>query len=187
VDNDRNMDLQTASGFLGDRYGPAVEDLAELGGGDWSRAYSFRLGERDLVARFGRHPEDFETDRKAMAFNSPALPVPRVLEIGVWDTPGLYYAISERRVGRCLEELDSAGWRAVMPALLRGLDALRKAPVPGTGVDWACADSDASRSWTEWLVQSLEDPPGGGSTAGARSWQTSPRSRTFSAPVEKPW
>src|SRR5512143_3937317 len=127
-------DIEDAARFLTERYGLDVTEVALLGAGDWSRAFSFRLAGRELVARFGAHVEDFRKDQKATAFASPDLPVPPVLEIG--EALGGFYAISERRFGIFLEELDEAGWRAVIPALTRGLDALRYVQPPGAGVDW---------------------------------------------------
>src|SRR5437870_12482558 len=73
------MDQAAAARFLAERYGVRAREIAELGGGDWSRAFSFRLDHRDLVVRFGRHLEDFRKDQRAMAFRRPELPVPRVL------------------------------------------------------------------------------------------------------------
>src|SRR5207249_1365252 len=86
------------------------------------------------------------------------LPVPAVLEIG--EALGGFYAVSERHFGVFLETLDEPGWRNVLPALLRALDALREIPPPGRGVDWASEDVCATSSWREWLVASLEDRPG---------------------------
>src|SRR5437879_9631050 len=79
---DKPVDRHAAVRFLAERYGPSAGSVAELGGGDWSRAFSFRLDHRDFVARFGRHLEDFTKDQKAMAFARPELPVPAVLEVG---------------------------------------------------------------------------------------------------------
>src|SRR5438067_6932031 len=87
----------TAARFLAERYGRSAGSVAALGGGDWSRAFSFRLDNRDLVVRFGRYLEDFTKDQKAMAFARPDLPVPAVLEVG--EALGVFYAISERRFG----------------------------------------------------------------------------------------
>src|SRR5262249_44494864 len=140
------------------QYGPSAGSVAELGGGDWSRAFSFRLDTRDLVARFGRYLEDFVRDQKAMAFARPELPVPAVLEVG--EALGGFYAISERHFGAFLETLDERQWRKLLPALLRGLDALREIPPPGSGVDWASDDVSGPTSWRQWLVESLEDRPG---------------------------
>ena len=53
--NGRPVLLGEAAGFLAGRYGGRARDVSELGGGDWSRAFSFRLDGRDLVARFGRY------------------------------------------------------------------------------------------------------------------------------------
>ena len=74
--------LGKAAAFLAERYAGQARDVAELGGGDWSRAYSFRLDGRNLVARFGYYGEDFARDQQAMALSGPDLPVPRVLETG---------------------------------------------------------------------------------------------------------
>ena len=68
--------LADAAGFLAGRYAGQACDVAELGGGDWSRAFSFRLAGRDLVARFGCYGEDFARDQQAMTFAGPDLPVP---------------------------------------------------------------------------------------------------------------
>jgi hygromycin-B 4-O-kinase len=151
----QRADRDAAARFLGERYGDRAESVAELVGGDWSRAYSFRLDRRDLVARFGRHLEDFVKDRKAMAFARPDLPVPAVIEVG--EALGGYYAISERRFGVFLEHLNEQGWRTVMPALLRALDALREIEPPGSGVDWANDVGSAALGWQDWLIASLED------------------------------
>src|SRR5215213_8358036 len=113
------VDWQAAARFLAERYGPSAESVTELGGGDWSRAFSFRLDHRDLVVRFGRYREDFSKDQQAMAFARPELPVPTVLEVG--EALGGFYAISERHFGVFLETLDERQWQALMPALLRGL------------------------------------------------------------------
>jgi len=153
-----SMDAIAAARFLVDRFGPDVEAVAELGGGDWSRAFAFRLRGRDLVARFGRYVEDFVKDRKAMAFARPELPVPAVLEIG--EAPGGYFAISARSFGTFLEELDEPGWRRLMPELLRALDVLRTLEAPGRGVDWASEGDDAPVGWRQWLLASVEDRGG---------------------------
>jgi hygromycin-B 4-O-kinase len=152
------MDRESAARFLAERYGAGAGQVAQLGGGDWSRAFSFRLDHRDLVVRFGRHLEDFRKDQEAMAFSRPELPVPRVLEVG--EAPGGFYAISERHFGAFLETLDERGWRRLVPALLRSLDALRQVEPPGRGADWANEGGGVPLGWREWLAASLEDHPG---------------------------
>ena len=154
----RPVGLGEAAGFLAARYAGRARDVAELGGGDWSRAFSFRLGGRDLVARFGHYGEDFARDQQAMALRGPDLPVPRVLETG--RALGGAYAISERRFGVFLEALDAARWRRLLPALLRGLDALRDAPALGAGERAGAGGPARTRSWREQLKAELEDRAG---------------------------
>jgi aminoglycoside phosphotransferase (APT) family kinase protein len=93
-----------------------------------------------------------------MALSGPDLPVPRVLETG--GAPGGAYAISERCFGEFLEALDAPRWRRLLPALLRGLDALRDAPALDTGGPAAADGPAAAASWPEQLKAELEDRPG---------------------------
>lgn len=151
--------LGEAAGFLDERYCGRARDIGELGGGDWSRAFSFRLEGRELVARFGQYGEDFARDQQAMAFAGPDLPVPRVLETG--SALGGAYAISERDHGVFLEDLDESRWRRLLPALLRGLDALRQLPAPGTCCEPPPAGGQAvTASWRDLLLAGLTDRPG---------------------------
>ena len=156
---DEQVDRNAAARFIAERYGlSAAAGVAELGGGDWSRAFSFCLDGRELVVRFGRHQEDFIKDQKAMAFARPELPIPTVLDVG--EAPGVFYAVSERHFGVFLDTLDERGWRNLLPALLRGLDALREIQPKG-GVDWLDGSIGSPSGWRQWLVASLKDRPCG--------------------------
>ncbi len=152
----REWRLGDVTEFLGERYAGRARDVSELGGGDWSRAFSFRLDGRDLVARFGAYGEDFARDQQAMGFAGPDLPVPEVLETGC--ALGGAYAISQRCFGVFLETLDESRWRRLLPVLLRGLDALRRLPVPRAG--GTAPDAGSPASWRGWLWLGLTDRPG---------------------------
>ncbi len=148
--------LDEAAEFLGGHYAGRARDVSGLGGGDWSRAFSFRLDGRDLVARFGLYGEDFARDQQAMAFAGPDLPVPQVLETGrALDGA---YAISQRCFGVFLETLDEPGWRRLLPALLRALDALRYLRAPAADGTGTAAGGVAG--WREWLWSGLTNRPG---------------------------
>src|SRR5215213_4867031 len=58
------MSRAEAERFIRRRYGPGVGPLVPLGAGEWSRAYAFEVGGRELVARFGAHGEDFAKDAR---------------------------------------------------------------------------------------------------------------------------
>src|SRR5690349_19143776 len=119
---DRVVDEREAARFLAERFG-SIEQVEQLGGGDWSRAYGFRHNGAGYVARFGAFEEDFAKDRLAAAFASPALPVPRVVEMG--EAFGGFYCISERLYGAFLDGLDEAGLRRAPPSLWRAPDRAR--------------------------------------------------------------
>lgn len=134
--------------LLGDVHGSAVSNIESLSGGFWSSAYSYRVGDRELVLRLGASLEDFEKDRAAMRFNSPELPVPGIVEIG--EALGLGYAISVRHHGRFLEDVTTDEAGTVGPTIVRLLQALRRQPDP----------HERPSSWHEWLLQGLRDEPG---------------------------
>ena len=182
--NGKPVLVAEAAGFLAQRYAGRARDVAELGGGDWSRAFSFQLDGRDLVARFGPYGEDFAKDHQAMAFAGPDLPVPEVLETG--RAPGGAYVISQRCYGAFLETLDEAGWRRLLPALLRGLDTLRQLSPPGAsgtvpGAGGTLPGQPAGRAGGSGCGRGLMTGPVRGCPAGRPSWPGSPGSVTCSA------
>jgi hygromycin-B 4-O-kinase len=149
-----------ARSFLDAKYG-AVREVSEAGRGEWSVAYAFEAGGRQLVARFGRLREDFEKDRIAALFASPALPVPAILEIG--ETAGTYYAISELVRGAFLEQLDAAGMRRALPALFAALDAARTVDISRySGYGMFGVDGIAPHpTWRSALLAIAADHPSG--------------------------
>ncbi len=155
------VELSEVQAFLQDRFSGRATEVAVLGAGAWSRAYSFRMAGQDLVARFGQHREDFELDHAAEAFASPDLPVPAVSEIG--DAFEGAYAISQRRYGIFLESLDAGGWERILPALFRGLDRLRDYPA-NWPVGWTVEGSGLTNVvgglWGAQLLGGLVDRPG---------------------------
>ncbi|HVM10697.1 MAG TPA: aminoglycoside phosphotransferase family protein [Acidimicrobiales bacterium] len=125
--------------------GAPIEVLEPLTGGFWSSAYGYRVGDDELVLRLGEFRDGFEADRAAMAYASPDLPVPEVLEIG--SAFGASYCVSRRFHGRFLEDVTVDEVERAAPMLERLLRALRDAPCP-----------EAS-GWHDWLRSGLVDDP----------------------------
>ncbi|MCC7368006.1 MAG: phosphotransferase [Chloroflexi bacterium] len=157
-----------ATAFLKERFGAAVQQVAVLGTGVWSKAFAFRHAGDDLVIRFGALREDFDRDRFAMRFAGPDLPIPRVLEIGEAEGVGVtgrqiggYYAISERLHGGYIDDVDGAQMRALLPSLFRTLDAMRLADVADTAGygGWDGAGRGMVATWRAFLLDVANDPP----------------------------
>ena len=123
--------LEQAERFLFERFGGGVRDVAGIVHGEWSSTFSFEVRGKARVIRFGTHPDDYERDRFAARLSTPALPVPRILEIG--SGPGRYYAVSERAFGVYLDDLDGPAFAAVLPRLFEALDAMRAVVLPTRG------------------------------------------------------
>jgi aminoglycoside phosphotransferase (APT) family kinase protein len=146
-----------AQEFLAGKYG-AVEKLGPLGGGFWSTAYSFSHAGRELVLRFGPNKDWFEADRAAMAFASPELPVPEVVEIG--DAFDGAYSISARHYGTKLEDLRPDQSAATGPMLASLLAALFKVPKsPNLPVGWYWKPPRRDLTWRGWLSEWLVGDP----------------------------
>lgn len=155
-----NVELPQARAFLVERFGFGVDGVELIGEGAWSRCFGFSHNGSELVARFGRHADDFGRDRLAARFATRNLPIPQVIEIG--QAFGAWYCISTRARGTPLEQLDAAGWQATMPAVLSTLDALRSSDISSTTGygDWNQVGNAPHSTWADFLAAVDQDSPG---------------------------
>lgn len=153
------VSLSQAQHFLADTLRTDSAKVELVGEGAWSRCFGFQRGEQELVIRFGNYKDDFEKDQMAHAFGAPGLAIPEVLEIG--NAFGGYYAISTRARGIPLEEVHADQWPALVPALVRALEAMRVADVSairGYG-GWGREAEASHTSWSEHLLAIGDDSP----------------------------
>jgi hygromycin-B 4-O-kinase len=148
-----SVDLVQGEMFLAARFGGDGSDVAPLGSGVWSKAFAFRRAGCDYVIRFGAHQEDFAKDRLAARYASPALPIPRVVELG--EAFGGYYAISERLFGGYIDDVDETQMHAVLPSLFGALDAIRLADLSGT-TGYGPWDADGTAPYPSWRAVLLD-------------------------------
>ena len=86
-----------ANAFLAEHFGGEASAVTPIGEGEWSKAYAYEHAGAPFIVRFSGIEEDFAKDRVAMRYTSPALPIPRIVEMG--QAHGGYFAISERAPG----------------------------------------------------------------------------------------
>lgn len=146
--------------FVQARYGNRAGRLTVLGAGEWSRAYAFTLDGAEAVVRFGAHGDDFAKDQIMAGFASATLPIPRVIELG--QTPWGHFVVSERAHGVLLDDLDGDGVSAVLPSLLKALDAMKGIDLLGAeghGL-WRPDRTAPHGSWRDALLAVGTDTPG---------------------------
>jgi hygromycin-B 4-O-kinase len=141
-----------------------LSPVRPIGEGEWSKAYAYDREGAPYIIRFSNIAEDFTKDRIAMRFSTPDLPIPRIVEMG--EAYGGFFAISERAPGGYIDALDGTQMRALLPSLLRMLDALRLADLSGTSGygGWGEREVGSRATWRE----SLLSPPG----QWMRGWHT---------------
>jgi hygromycin-B 4-O-kinase len=153
------VDVARVEAFLVTRFGSDVSDIAPLGAGVWSQAFAFRRTGCDYVLRIGAHQEDFAKDRLAARYACPALPIPRIVELGAACNG--YYAIAARVFGGYLDDVDETQMRTLLPALFAALDATRRTDLAGTtgyGL-WGADGTAPYPSWRAALLAVAIDQP----------------------------
>jgi hygromycin-B 4-O-kinase len=145
--------------FLGEHFASDITNVEVVGAGAWSTCYGFCKSNEQLVIRTGKYLDDFQTDQRIFAYNSPALPIPEVLEIG--EAFGGYYAISTRVYGSFLEQQRSKDWPRVVPSLVTALEAIRLADIANTSGFGGLDDkgNGLRKTWAEHLLAVNDDTP----------------------------
>ncbi|MCB0110398.1 MAG: aminoglycoside phosphotransferase family protein [Caldilineaceae bacterium] len=158
IDN-AGVNLVQARSFLADRFQIDPTQVTLLGEGAWSRCFGFHQGKKELVIRFGNHVDDFEKDQVAHRYAAPDLPIPQVTEIG--EAFDGYYAISTRAHGVVLEQVSTEAWRALVPAVVAALEAMRTADITDTSGfgGWGVDRNGSVASWSARLLSVDTDVP----------------------------
>lgn len=117
------------------------------------------------MIRFNPERHSFDMEQMAERYRSDDLPIPKVIEVGEVD--GGFFAISERVFGEFLEELSPESMRIAAPAVLRGLDAMRKADTSDSGGfgPWNPTGDGHYATWSECLIAGIENEVPGRSRA----------------------
>ncbi len=152
------LEITEIESFLHTHLNQTVSDVAYLGQGVWSQAFSFRNLDKDYVVRFGLYSDDFKKDQIAAAYAASDLPIPKLLEIG--QAFGRSFAISERAFGNMLDGLDEPQMAQIVPAVFQMLDAMRNTDInttTGYG-NWNTEKVAPYLTWQEYLLDVWNDP-----------------------------
>jgi len=168
------LEITEIESFLHTHFKQTVSDVAPLGKGEWSQAFSFRNLDNDYVIRFGLYSDDFKKDQIAAAYTASDLPIPKVVEIG--QALGRSFAISERAFGNMLDGLDEPQMVQIVPAVFQMLDAIRMTNVNSTSGygNWNTEKIAPYSTWQEYLLDAWNDPVTSRTYGWRASLQNSP-------------
>jgi hygromycin-B 4-O-kinase len=154
-----NLSGRQLQSMISAALGRSGEELAPIEYGDWSSAFSFSLDRREYVLRVSRIDEDFLRDAYAQRFNSPRLPVPKMIHFGRQCEN--WFAISEKAPGVLLDLLSPSQMQNTIPAIIDLLDALRIADVSGSHGfgGWDVEGNGGAESWRGSLLSINRDDP----------------------------
>ena len=125
--------------------------------GAWSTAYALDLDGEPVVLRVGRHGEDFAKDA-IMGAVVTTVPVPAVYRRGERD--GWAFAVSARATGTPIDDLDAAGFEAVLPALFDVMDKISRLDIGGSGYGpWNQSKTGAYSSWAAAVLDTGDVSP----------------------------
>lgn len=155
------FDPEAAAAFVTEHLHIPEPEIVPLSDGETSQAFFFETEEGPRVLRVSKlSTNGFLKDQLAHRFDSPAVPVPEVFEVGTLDN-GLSFAVSERVSGKTLDKLDAEEIQALMPSIIATLDAIHAIPPMGEGFgSWDLQGQGRSKSWHEDLLEhhfELED------------------------------
>ena len=146
--------------MLSGLFDSTVDELAPVGTGQVSRAYSFRAGVDEYVVRFvdSAMATSFGKDQLiADRLASSVIPVPTIVMRGTHGD--LHYAISRKLPGVQSDELSGEEFKRLTPSLMDTLDAIHHVDISDTSGYGPFDEKDAGLypSWSDSLLSVVEE------------------------------
>ena len=152
-------EIQSVRNFLQGQLDGRVENLRAAKGGEASQVFMYRHEGSERVLRIGRNRLSYEKDEYAYRhFASEALPVPRVFQIGAFDSE-CFFDLSERMPGVPSDSLPASDCKGRISALADVLAEIHRfdtANVETFGVFDKNGIGPKS-TWRDVLLTMLED------------------------------
>lgn len=152
------MDPKAAERLLQAILKEPISDLRPIEGGELSKAYSYRLRDREFVVRFNRNGEGFRKERYIFEHFAPqGLPIPRMHEVG--RAGELYYSIADKIPGKSLVTYPEDDVAKLVPEVVRVFTDMNRIRPAGTrGYGWIQPSGDgAYDDWVSFLTSFFQE------------------------------
>jgi hygromycin-B 4-O-kinase len=127
------INAQVVTDFLKQQYNVADVTLETIADGEMSQAYFFAVHGQQKVLRINATTDEgFRKDMYAKEhFASKQLLIPAIEDVGQLDN-GMYFAISERSVGKTLYAFTTGELIRLLPEIIATAEAIHAIEPPGT-------------------------------------------------------
>jgi hygromycin-B 4-O-kinase len=142
------IDKSLITNFLYFQFNSEVSEVAPIGTGMFSQAFSFRLRTQEYVIRLNSYEEDFLKDAFADRYFASILPIPKMICCGQLNQD-YYFAITERCIGQTLVSLAKYSIGQVLPSLFDSLYALHFLDTSQYS-GWGLTDTNGYGLFTSW-------------------------------------
>jgi hygromycin-B 4-O-kinase len=146
-------DSLSVTSFLQSHFDRKISDVAYIGAGMFSQAFSFNLEQKEFVMRINAYQEDFQKDVFAYQHFSSKISIPKMIKCDRFNQ-NYYFAITESCAGNTLNTLKDESVRNIVPGLFEILYALQSfdtSQYSGWGLTNASGDGRFA-SWEEYLL-----------------------------------
>jgi hygromycin-B 4-O-kinase len=135
--------------FLQLNFDSPISNVALVGVGMFSQAFSFNLDQHQFVIRFNSYLEDFQKDAFAyQTFVSPELPIPKVIQLGQFNET-CYFVITQRCRGVTLNDLEKGTIERILPSLFNTLHCIHRLNC-SKYLGWGLTDASGNGRFTSW-------------------------------------
>ncbi len=158
VGNKPSVGKSDAMNFLRKELNIEANNIEEIKYGSTTNTFTFVHKEKEYVVRFSKNYENLYKDKLAYEDFSEYFSIPEVTNLGRYSKK-VYYAISERVLGRVLYDLDKDEYSTALPYVIQTLYKIHTARIDKFGGfgSWNKKRSALYQNWEDFLLKFLHE------------------------------
>ena len=148
IEKQNELTLQEVENFLINKFNVSISNVSELSSGMFSRSYSCKLNDDELVLRLNNDAKDFKKDIYARENFGNKLSIPEILECGSFNER-FCFAIMHRCKGVTHDRLDRNEAKIILPEIINIVEKIRSIEVSGKE-GYGLLDENGKGQYESW-------------------------------------